>query len=121
MDQCPWTAEIEGAIEVKALSPGDAAVRLPWLAPRRASLVAPSRLLSPPDWSDLRTDPGLLLLLLRQTGPDAPAADLAPAVWEGPAALDAALGWLAPETPGFADGNHPAARPVFDAVLTFAG
>jgi signal transduction histidine kinase len=103
---------------VKAPSPGEAAVRLPWLAPRGASLVALSRSFPPAAWPSLKTDPGLLLLLARHVSSD---ADLTPAAWDRPEPLEVARNWLGPGTPGFADWNHPCTRPVLEAALTFAG
>jgi two-component system, NtrC family, sensor kinase len=51
---------------MKAL--GEAAVDLPWLSPCASSLIALARAALPSVWSQVRTDPGLVLLLARVWG-----------------------------------------------------
>src|SRR4051812_28384230 len=56
--------DMEVAVSPSAL--GDAAVHLPWLSPCAASLVALTGAPAAARWSEVRADPGAVLLLLRQ-------------------------------------------------------
>src|SRR5262245_51528758 len=46
-------------------APGEAAMELPWLPPSAGALAALCRPQSAPVWSQIRTDPGCVLLLAR--------------------------------------------------------
>src|SRR5438046_2694163 len=46
-------------------TPGEAAMDLPWLAPNVASMTALARSQLPSVWTQVRTDPGFVLLLAR--------------------------------------------------------
>ena len=81
-----------GHLHMKAL--GEAAVDLPWILPCASSLVRLTRPDAAAVWSEVRFDPGCVLLLARLEN-TAPFNKLV----HGPAALDKALGWLSQTTP----------------------
>jgi two-component system NtrC family sensor kinase len=101
---------IEGAIAVSAAL-GDTAVRLPWLAPSVASLVALTRPHRTAFWTTIHTDPGALLLLLRQSPHDQSPEPFRPARL-APAALRAAHEFLGQPAAGVLDVSHPAVQTV---------
>jgi two-component system NtrC family sensor kinase len=83
----------------------DAASELPWLAPCADSLVTLARGAGAKAWSELRSDPGLVLLLLRAAGLDGSASALPfySALLREPAPLDLALDHLSQRRGGFVD------------------
>src|SRR6516162_446840 len=102
---------------MKAL--GEAATHLAWLCPSAASLVALARSPTATVWEQVRTDPGALLLILRQV-PDHAASSLSffPAVAHEPAVLLEAARFLEAPGPAFVDWTQPAVRPIYHACLT---
>jgi signal transduction histidine kinase len=100
---------------------------LPWLSPWAASLRALAR--AGEAWSEVRRDPGCVLLLLRQSAAPGAASGLSffPALVRDPAALEGALQFLdaaarahAEAGSGFVDWSQPAAAPVYGAALLYA-
>ena len=77
---------------MKAL--GEAAVDLPWILPCASSLVGLTRPEAAAVWSEVRFDPGCVLLLARLENA-APFSKLV----QSPAALGQALSWLSQTTP----------------------
>jgi two-component system NtrC family sensor kinase len=88
---------------------GDAVLRLSWLVPRAASLVALARAPAAA-WEAIHADPGAVLLVAREAGAARSLPFFFPALLPDPAVLDAALRHL--DQPG-----RPAADPfALDAV-----
>jgi signal transduction histidine kinase len=92
----------------------DAAGELPWLSPCADSLASLARGASAAVWPSLRTDPGLVLLLLRAAGPAASSSALPfyTALLHEPAALSLALDGLGRRPSGFVDWSG-ALAPVY--------
>jgi signal transduction histidine kinase len=101
---------------------GEAATQLPWLTPAAASLVALARAPSAAAWDAVCSDPGCVLLLIREAFPrGAPAGVLSfPAMLGDPAVLEGALRNLARSGAGFVDWSQPPLRPVYHASLLYA-
>jgi signal transduction histidine kinase len=95
---------------------GEAATHLSWLAPSAASLVALARP-SGASWTQLRTDPGAVLLVLRFAAGSHPRP-FSPALLHDPALLQAALELL--DTPGPVAWQHPAVEPIYRLALACA-
>src|SRR5438132_8431295 len=80
-------------VEVGTPALGEAAIHLPLLSPCAASLVVLTRAPAATPWPEVRTDPGCVLLLLRQGTPANPLpagiSEVAAGLRE-PALLDAA-------------------------------
>jgi signal transduction histidine kinase len=93
-------------------APADAAVHLSWLSPRTASLVELARA-SVAAWTHLRADPGLILLLLRQSD----SSDFLSRIHDA-SVLEMALSHL-DSGQGCIDWNDPALAPIYSAG--FAG
>jgi signal transduction histidine kinase len=107
---------------MKAL--GEAALQLPWLSPCAASLLALTRAPGAAVWSQVRHDPGLVLLLLRHGQPAGPTAEpsLFPALLREAAVLDAAHSYLqsCAGPTGWVSWDQAEASPVYRAALTYA-
>src|SRR5262249_53996095 len=79
-------------------------------------------------WSAVRTDPGAVLLIIRQLsnrlqGPDPPTSTrrpLLPLLLDDPAILEGALDFLGKPAAGVVDWDRPEVRPVYRACLEFA-
>jgi signal transduction histidine kinase len=99
----------------------DAASELPWLAPCADSLVTLARGAGAKAWSELRSDPGLVLLLLRAAGPDGTASALPfySALLREPGALGLALDHLSQRRAGFVDWSGPLLG-IYRAAQTIA-
>jgi signal transduction histidine kinase len=133
-------ATIEGAIEVRVPALGELVTQLPWLSPGAASLLALARLPATSAWSQVRLDPGAVLLMLRRAAGRLGTASISffPALLRDPAVLEGAVDFLnrqggqgstpgAPDFPaeagsadGFVDWNQPLVRPVYEASLRYA-
>jgi signal transduction histidine kinase len=100
----------------------EAACELPWLAPCAGSLVALTRPASGRLWSALRSDPGLVLLLLRQAPPVAAtsACSFYSSLLREPGVLRLALECLGADNAAFADWRHATLQPIYKAALTYA-
>jgi signal transduction histidine kinase len=125
-------------VRVSAL--GEGLTQLPWLSPGAASLLALARLPATSAWSQVRLDPGAVLLILRQTARTLASSSLSffPAALRDPAVLEGAIKFLHPDSgprgsplpqdgdtqpvvpPGFVDWNEPVVRPVYEASLRYA-
>jgi two-component system, NtrC family, sensor kinase len=125
-------------VRVPAL--GELVTQLPWLSPGAASLLALARLPATSAWSQVRLDPGAVLLVLRQTCRTLGSGSLSffPAVLRDPAILEGAVHFLHPDSgprgspgcpnpaadvaaaDGFVDWNQPVVRPVYEASLGYA-
>src|SRR5262249_15000489 len=106
-----------------AMTPlAEAACELPWLAPCAGSLVALTRSASGRLWPMLRSDPGLVLLLLRQATPAVTASALSfyPSLLNDPGVLQLALDCLPAAEGGFVDWTQPTYRPIYRAALAYA-
>lgn len=115
---------------------GEAATHLPWLSPCAASLLALARAPTAAAWLEVRSDPGAVLLILRQSTASLETAETSfyPALLRDPDILDAAVHFLSAEQthgtggavsgssalPGFVDWNQPALQPIYLASLTYA-
>jgi signal transduction histidine kinase len=91
---------------MKAL--GEAVVDLPWILPCASSLVGLTRPDAAAVWSDVRFDPGCVLMLARVSEA---AAMFTPALLATPA-LELALSWLGTAPPHFIDWDQPGAAQV---------
>jgi signal transduction histidine kinase len=94
---------------VKAPALADGAVDLPWLAPCAASLVALVRAPSQGFWPQVRSDPGLVLLLLRHSEADG-SRTTSPFV-RNSRLFESALQFLG--QPGFVDWNEAGLFPIY--------
>jgi signal transduction histidine kinase len=116
-------------------------MELPWLSPSAASLLALARAPAAAVWSEVRFDPGCVLLVLRHCAATHASSGLSffPSLVRDPAVLEGAVQHLetvhggaeagrchspfaARPSPlsGFVDWSQPAAWPVYRASLTFA-
>src|SRR5260370_38720480 len=84
---------MEGAIKVRVPALGEAVTHLPWLSPCAASLVTLARSPGAAAWARVRSDPGAVLLIVRQATPTlaVPTLSFFPALLQDPAVLDGAL------------------------------
>ena len=100
----------------------DAACELPWLAPCAGSLVALTRQPGGSLWASVRGDPGLVLLLLRQTNQSGPrsASSFYPSQLRNPGVLQLALECLGQTEIAFADWKIPQVQPIYRAALAYA-
>jgi signal transduction histidine kinase len=103
------------------ISLAEAACELPWLAPCADSLVALTRPPQARSWHQLRGDPGLVLLLLRQRPPAEATSALSfyPALLHDPGVLALALDCLTAED-CFVDWGRPELFGVYRAALAYA-
>jgi len=101
---------------------GEAATQLPWLSPCAASLVALARAPTGAAWEEVGSDPGGVLLLVREALPGRSVSGLSffPALLNNPAVLESALRHLAGPVTGYVDWTEPALRPVYQACLLYA-
>jgi signal transduction histidine kinase len=97
---------------MKAL--GEAAVDLPWIMPCAGSLVGLTRTDAAAVWSEVRFDPGCVLLVARFA-----ETSSFPALLKDSRIIDRALSWLSqPDGPGagrFVDWNLPGAASIYRA------
>jgi signal transduction histidine kinase len=100
----------------------EAACELPWLAPCAGSLVALTRQPSRSLWFSLRGDPGLVLLLLRETRQHRAASSLSfyPALLREPRVLNVALDCLERSPLAFVDWHQPRFLPIYRTALACA-
>jgi signal transduction histidine kinase len=90
---------------------------LPWLSPSAASLVALGRPQTEATWSEIRSDPGAVLLLVRgQEG----SFQVGYAALHEPTLLEEALRHLEGAWAGFVDWNDPAIHLVYRNGLSLA-
>jgi signal transduction histidine kinase len=105
-------------------APGEGATQLPWLCPCAASLLALTRAPGEEVWSEVRTDPGCVLLLVRFALPRGVGDGHTPlpSLLRDADALDAARSFLSAGTdaPGWVDWDSPVARPIHEAALAYA-
>jgi two-component system NtrC family sensor kinase len=105
-------------------APGEAALQLPWLSPCAASLLALTRAPQAAVWSEIRHDPGCVLLLVRHALPPATTSGLSlfPALLRDAAVLDAARAHLEgkPRPRGWVSWNQAEARPIYQTALACA-
>jgi len=109
-------------VAVRTPGLGEAATQLPWLSPCAASLVALARAPSAAAWDEVCSDPGCVLLLIREAFPRGTVSGLSffPAMLGNPAVLEAALRHLAGPGPVCVDWNDSALRPIYHASLLYA-
>jgi signal transduction histidine kinase len=106
--------------------PAEAAVQLAWLAPDAVSLSALCRAPSPSPWSQVRHDPGAVLLLLRSAEPTSGIDPTSFPFPRGstrihdPSCFLEALRLLALAPAGFVDWNQPLIRDVYRTALHVA-
>lgn len=96
---------------------GTSAAHLPWLSPGAASLAALARSPAAVAWSQIRSDPGAVLLVLAHAGD---AVTDFPRVLSNPAILDEALRRLEHAGVGYVDWSRPAVLPVYRSSLVLA-
>jgi signal transduction histidine kinase len=96
--------------------------RLPWLSPGAGSLLALARSPTPEVWSQIRADPGAVLLVVRLTPAlrGLSAVSFYPAVLDNPAIFDEALRRLSEPGPGWVDWSQPALQPIYQSALCYA-
>lgn len=97
---------------------GETAAHLPWLSPRATSLVALARSPAALAWTQIRTDPAGVLLVLSQAGDTPPPSFLA--LLENPGIFDEALRRFVQPDIGFVNWADPALVPVYRCSLIFA-
>jgi two-component system, NtrC family, sensor kinase len=99
----------------------EAACELPWLAPCAGSLVALTQPASGRLWSTYRSDPGLVLLLLRQNPPvwATSSCSFYSSLVHEPGVLHLALQCLREDAP-FVDWCQPALLPVYRSAISYA-
>jgi signal transduction histidine kinase len=85
-------------------------------------LLALARAPAAAAWSEVRLDPGAVLLLLRHSAATRAASSLSffPALVQDPASAEAAVRLLDQPLAGFVDWSRPEAAPVYRASLTYA-
>lgn len=112
----------EGVTVVRVPALGEAAARLSWLSPCAASLTALAHPPSSATWNQLRSDPGAVLLILRQA-----AATLSLSGWScfptllnDPAIAAGALRHLEASPPCYVNWGQPAVQPVWRTALAIA-
>src|SRR5262249_27112056 len=115
-------AAIEGAIEVTPRALGEAITHLPWLCPCAASLVALARDPNPTGWSMVQSDPGAVLLVVRQSADllSVPALVSFPPLLDSPRIPQAALEGLQNPQLWFVDWGHPSLHLIYRASLRHA-
>lgn len=107
----------EGSFLVRAFEPGEAAIRLPWLAPSTTSLVALARDDSAGVWPAVRTDPAAVLLIARHL----PAEPEIPSTFFGQSGiLQTALKHWREHDATAVDWSRPEVYPVRQVSLTIA-
>ena len=99
---------------MKAPALADAAIDLAWLSPCAESLAALVRLPATLVWSQVRGDPGLVLLLVRHAGAK---TSLVEAIRD-PTLLAGALHFLL--LPEFVDWNQPRLLPIYETCVSQA-
>lgn len=101
---------------------GDAVESLPWLSPCAASLAALARTPTLATWLQVRSDPGAVLLILRQAGADldTPGRSFFPLLLRDPAVAEGAAAYLENAPPCFVDWGRSPARPIHEAGIAFA-
>ncbi len=104
---------------MRAAALGEAATHLPWLSPCADSLVALARAPGASAWSQVRLDPGAVLLVARQAVAP-PGLPCFPALLLDPSVLEGAVRHLRQPDPDFVDWNQPAVLPVYHAGFTYA-
>ncbi len=100
---------------------GETVTHLAGLFPCAASLVSLTRSPTPSVWEEVRTDPGCVLLIVRQAGAvlSTPALSFFPALLHQGSVLEGAVQLL--EQPGgFVDWNLPTVQPIYRASLSYA-
>jgi len=100
---------------VKAPALAEAAIDLAWLSPCAESLAALVRLPATLVWSQVRADPGLVLLLARQNGFQTGSQPLRAGAFRAPALLARALHFL--HLPGFIDWKQAHLLPIYETCL----
>jgi signal transduction histidine kinase len=99
---------------------------LGWLAPGASSLVALAKPITPRTWAEVRTDPGAVLLIVRQLSPrlqgqaPPPTRPSLPTLLDDPAILEGALGFLSRPAAERVAWDRDEVRPVYHACLEFA-
>jgi hypothetical protein len=110
---------------VETVGPGalaEAVIRLPWVSPGTAALLALARAPTAASWDAVRVDPGAVLLLVRNsaalrtlsTTPDIPS------LLANPVLLEYASRRLDKPCPGWVDWGQAAVRSVYQSALHYA-
>jgi signal transduction histidine kinase len=111
-------------MEVAVRTPGlgDAASQLPWLSPCAASLVALTHAPTAAAWEQVRSDPGCVLLLVREAACARSISSISffPALLGEPHVLEAALRHLRDSPAGWVDWHDALLRPIYRACLGYA-
>jgi signal transduction histidine kinase len=114
---------------VRAPASANLATELPWLSPSAASLLALVRAPAAALWSEVRFDPGYVLLVLRQSAATQATSGISffPSLIRDPAVLDGAAQILESTSArktgaglGFVDWSGPACWPIYRASLAYA-
>jgi signal transduction histidine kinase len=109
-------------VAVRTPGLGDAATQLAWLSPCAASLVALARAPTAAAWGQVRSDPGCVLLLVREAFPARSISGLSffPALLGEPHVLEAVLRHLRESPAGWVDWQDALLRPIYQASITYA-
>ncbi|MBY0524245.1 MAG: HDOD domain-containing protein [Gemmataceae bacterium] len=98
---------------------GETAARLSWISPSAASLMALAR--APASaWQVIRTDPGAVLLLLRQAPPTLSASSFLPTLLRDASFLEHAQRHLDAPDSVAVDWNDGSVHPIYQAALRYA-
>ena len=98
---------------------GESAMQLPWLAPGVESLVALARTRLPSVWTQIRQDPGAVLLLARHF-PKHQVESFPDAIFRSSAVLESALRCVQANAAGAIDWAHPDVAALHQAALAYA-
>jgi signal transduction histidine kinase len=115
----------EGATAVRTPAVGEAVLHLAWLPPRAGSLAALARLAPPEAWAATRSDPGAVLLVVREAAAGRALPSFFPTLLHDPAVLEGALRQLDIADPSrppvtASEQDHPALRPIYHAAVAGA-
>jgi signal transduction histidine kinase len=101
---------------------GEAIVHLPWLSPCAGSLLRLARAGGPSAWTEIRTDPGAVLHVVRQATPTlaTPTLSFFPALLRDPVLLQNSLRFIDQPDVGWVDWQKPELRPIFETCTRYA-
>ncbi len=99
----------------------EAVLRLPWICPGTAALLALARSPTAVSWEEIRTDPGAVLLILRHSANfRRPGISSVSRLLSDPCLLESALQQLEAEPSGWADWHQPTIQPIHQAAMRYA-
>jgi signal transduction histidine kinase len=101
---------------------GEAIIHLPWLSPCAGSLLRLARAGGSSAWTEIRTDPGAVVHVVRQAAPmlATPTLSFFPALLRDPALLQNSLKFIDQPDVGWIDWHKPKLQPIFETCVRFA-